>query len=137
MGKSGLSTVKTTVGKESICVNLNVPEGRHIARGLIERADILIHNYRPGVPERLGMGYGDVSEYNPRLVYVSCTGYAEQGPYAHRPSARPTASAAMGGALWQAGNAMPSNGIDDVEEVKEIERRFYRANELNPDATPL
>ncbi len=133
MGKAGVSTIKTTAGKESICVDLKTEAGRAIARRLVERADLLIHNFRPGVTERLGIGYEDVRQYNPRIVYVSCTGYGEDGPYAHRPSAHPTAGAAMGGVLWQAGSAMPPAGVEDVAAIKEYARRFYRANELNPD----
>jgi len=99
-------------------------------------ADVLVHNFRPGVPERLGIGYAQVSACNPRIVYVSATGYGETGPYAHRPSAHPAAGAALGGVLWQAGAAMPPatvDGADEIDEIKEIARRFYRANELNPD----
>ncbi len=130
---NGVGTVKTTAGKESICVDLKTEAGRQIARRLTERADLLIHNFRPGVPERLGIGYEQVAEYNPRIVYVSATGYGESGPYARRPSAHPAAGAAMGGVLWQAGSAMPPADVDGTDEVKEYARRFYRANELNPD----
>jgi crotonobetainyl-CoA:carnitine CoA-transferase CaiB-like acyl-CoA transferase len=133
MGNYGISTVKTTAGKESICVDLKTEAGRGIVRRLVERADVLIHNFRPGVPERLGIGYDQVCAINPTIVYVSATGYGQDGPYAHRPSAHPTAGAAMGGVLWQAGGGMPPETVGGIDEVKEIARQFYRANELNPD----
>jgi crotonobetainyl-CoA:carnitine CoA-transferase CaiB-like acyl-CoA transferase len=129
----GVSAAKTTAGKESICIDLKLEEGRTIARQLIERADVLVHNYRPGVPERLGIGYEQVAAYNPGIVYVSATGYGSDGPDAHRPSAHPIAGASMGGALWQAGAAMPPPDTDDLEAIRETARRFMRANELNPD----
>ncbi|HLZ72014.1 MAG TPA: CoA transferase [Dehalococcoidia bacterium] len=130
---NGIGTVKTTAGKESICVDLKTEAGREVARRLVERADVLIHNFRVGVPERLGIGYEQVAAYNPQIVYISATGYGETGPYARRPSAHPAAGAAMGGVLWQAGSAMPPASVDGIDEVKEYARRFYRANELNPD----
>ncbi len=130
---NGIGTIKTTAGKESICVDLKTEAGREVARRLLERADVLVHNFRVGVPERLGIGYEQVAAYNPQIVYVSATGYGETGPYAKRPSAHPAAGAAMGGVLWQAGSAMPPADPGGTEEVKEYARRFYRANELNPD----
>ncbi len=130
---SGMGATKTTAGKESICIDMKSKEGQGIARRLVERADILVHNYRPGVPERLGIGYEDVRAYNPEIVYVSATGYGSDGPHAHRPSAHPIAGAAMGGALWQAGAGMPPDPTDSIAEIREFARRFMRANELNPD----
>ncbi|MHB8577432.1 MAG: CaiB/BaiF CoA-transferase family protein, partial [Dehalococcoidia bacterium] len=129
----GLGAVKTTTGKESICLDLKTEAGRQIARQLVERADILTHNFRPGVPERLGIGYEAVSAYNPTIVYISATGYGSDGPYAHRPLAHPAAGAALGGVLWQAGSGMPPAVMDDLDAIKETARRFSRANEVNPD----
>ena len=129
----GVVAAKTTAGKESICLDLKSEAGRRIARQLVERADVLVHNYRPGVPERLGIGYEQVRSFNPRIVYVSATGYGSSGPYAHRPSAHPIAGASAGGVLWQAGAGMPSAGPLSAEAVEEFARRFYRANEVNPD----
>jgi crotonobetainyl-CoA:carnitine CoA-transferase CaiB-like acyl-CoA transferase len=129
----GVGAAKTTAGKESICLDLKTADGRRIARQFVERADLLVHNYRPGVPERLGIGYEQVRAFNPRIVYVSATGYGEQGPYAHRPSAHPIAGALAGGVLWQAGAGMPPDQVGDLDEVRECARRLSRANEVNPD----
>lgn len=129
----GVGAAKTTAGKESICLDLKSEAGRRIARQLVERADILVHNYRPGVPERLGIGYEQVSAFNPEIVYVSATGYGEDGPYAHRPSAHPIAGALAGGVLWQAGAGMPPLRVDSIQEIRECARRLSRANEVNPD----
>jgi crotonobetainyl-CoA:carnitine CoA-transferase CaiB-like acyl-CoA transferase len=129
----GVTVTKTTAGKESITLNLKTGDGQEIARRLIERADILVHNYRPGVPERLGLGYEQVHAVNPGLVYVSATGYGSDGPYAMRPSTHPIAGAAVGGAYWQAGAGLPPKEISGYEDIREAARRLTVANEVNPD----
>lgn len=129
---NGVSASKTTAGKESICLNLKSEDGLAIAHQLISRADILVHNYRPGVPERLGIGYADAARLNPDIVYVAGTGYGPSGPNSHRPSAHPVPGAAVGGVLWQMG-APPATDVTATTDIKEIARRLMRANELNPD----
>ncbi|MGI8554365.1 MAG: CaiB/BaiF CoA transferase family protein [Dehalococcoidia bacterium] len=130
---NGVGVAKTTASKESICLDLKAEAGRKIAHQLLERADVLVHNYRPGVPERLGIGYEQVRAFNPEIVYVSATGYGSDGPYAHRPSAHPIAGALAGGVLWQAGSTMPPTHVEGLEAIRECARRLYRANEVNPD----
>ncbi|WP_374639595.1 CaiB/BaiF CoA transferase family protein [Hydrogenophaga sp.] len=71
--------------KQSIVLDLKTPQGRDIARALIDRADILVENNRPGVMERLGLGYDTLSGSNPGLVMVRISGYGQTGPYADRP----------------------------------------------------
>lgn len=72
-------------GKKSVTLNLKAPEGRAILKGLIERADVLLENFRPGAIERLGFGYDTVRAWNPRLVYCSLSGFGASGPEAGRP----------------------------------------------------
>ncbi|GAB2900865.1 CaiB/BaiF CoA-transferase family protein [Paralcaligenes ginsengisoli] len=72
-------------GKQSIALDLKSEEGLEIARALIRRADILVENNRPGVMERLGLGYPELSAENPGLVMVRISGYGQDGPYAARP----------------------------------------------------
>jgi crotonobetainyl-CoA:carnitine CoA-transferase CaiB-like acyl-CoA transferase len=129
----GAGAAKTTAGKESVCLDLKDPRGQAIARQLIERADVLVHNYRPGVPERLGIGYEQVREYRPDIVYVSATGYGSDGPYSHRPNAHPVPGAALGGAFMQAGGPAAMAVSDDVAILRETARQLMRANEVNPD----
>ena len=124
---------KTTAGKESICIDLKAEASREIVRRLIERADVLVHNYRPGVPERLGIGYEQVRELNPAAVYVHVFGYGPDGPSARRPSAHPLPGAVLGGALHQAGAAMPPATVESLDEIREAGRWLFRANEANPD----
>ncbi len=71
--------------QRSLTLDLKHPEGQEIARMLIERADVVVQNFRPGVMARLGLGYERAASLNPRLIYVSASGYGESGPYRDRP----------------------------------------------------
>lgn len=72
-------------GKKSVAIDLKSDEGRELARALITKADILVENNRPGVMERLGLGYDVLSRANPGLVMVRISGFGQDGPYAQRP----------------------------------------------------
>ena len=128
----GLGAARVNSGKESICIDLKSAEGQRVARELIARADVLIHNYRVGVPERLGIGYADARAVNPKLVYVSVNGYGPKGPGALRPSTHPIPGAALGGVVAQLGGALPEQLLKGAA-LREAARRISRANELNPD----
>ena len=71
--------------KKSVSLDLKHPDGKAIALELLRRADVLVENNRPGVLERLGLGYDVLSELNPGLVMVRISGYGQDGPYAERP----------------------------------------------------
>jgi crotonobetainyl-CoA:carnitine CoA-transferase CaiB-like acyl-CoA transferase len=71
--------------KESITLNLKHPRGRALLYRLVERADVVIENFRVGLPKRLGIDYSSLYEINPRLIYLSLTGYGQTGPYRDRP----------------------------------------------------
>ncbi|MBI4308639.1 MAG: CoA transferase, partial [Chloroflexi bacterium] len=66
--------------KRSIVVDIRKPAGRSILLRLLERADVFVVNFRPGVPERLGLHYEALERLNPRLIYVSLTGWGPSGP---------------------------------------------------------
>ena len=70
--------------KKSFTANLKTDEGRAILLQLAETADVLLETFRPGVMERLGLGYGILVKVNPRLVYCSLSGYGPKGPYRER-----------------------------------------------------
>ena len=70
--------------KRNITLNLSKPEGQVLLKRLVETADILVENYRPGTFERWGLGYDVLSAINPRLVFVRVSGYGQTGPYASR-----------------------------------------------------
>jgi crotonobetainyl-CoA:carnitine CoA-transferase CaiB-like acyl-CoA transferase len=71
--------------QRSLTLDLKKPGGLAVARRLVEKADVLVQNFRPGVMERLGLGWDDVSAINPRLIYASASGYGESSPYRGRP----------------------------------------------------
>jgi len=68
--------------KRGIAVNTREPEGVEIVRTLAREADVLVEGFRPGVAERRGLGYADISELNPSIVYCSVTGFGQSGPWA-------------------------------------------------------
>ncbi|MFD1706258.1 CaiB/BaiF CoA transferase family protein [Siminovitchia sediminis] len=70
--------------KRSMTINLKSREGREVFYKLIETADILVENYRPGVSKRLGVDYETLSKINPRLIYCSISGFGQFGPYSSR-----------------------------------------------------
>ena len=128
----GTGAMRCNTGKESVCLDLKAPAGREVAQRLVRGADIFIHNYRPGVPEKLGIGYDDLRGDNPRLLYLSANGYGPRGPGAKRPSTHPIPGAALGGVVWQMGG-LPEDGHLELDAVREVARALFRANEVNPD----
>jgi crotonobetainyl-CoA:carnitine CoA-transferase CaiB-like acyl-CoA transferase len=90
--------------KRSIAVDLKAPAGRQIILRLIERADVLVHNFRAGTMEKLGLGYDDLKSDYPRLVYAYSSGWGDSGPYVMRGRAGHDLMArAEGGWFYQAG----------------------------------
>lgn len=81
----GASFLSFNRNKRSIAIDLKNPRGKEVALRLIERADVVIENFRPGVMERLGLGYETLAELNPRLVYCASSGWGQTGPYVTRP----------------------------------------------------
>jgi crotonobetainyl-CoA:carnitine CoA-transferase CaiB-like acyl-CoA transferase len=71
--------------KKSITINLSKPEGQQIVRDLAARSDVLLENYKFGDLARYGLGYDDLKQINPRLIYCSVTGFGHTGPYRERP----------------------------------------------------
>ncbi|MEO8667058.1 MAG: CoA transferase [Bauldia sp.] len=84
-GESGLF-IQMNRGKRSITANLKSPEGLEAVKRLIAVSDVVIENFRPGVADRLGIGYEAVRAVNPRAVYVSISGFGQDGPLSGRPA---------------------------------------------------
>lgn len=84
--------------KKGITLNLKADEGKEVLKKLVKKADVLIENYRPGVMEKLGLGYDVLKEINPRLIYGSVSGFGTYGPYSQRPG-YDIISQAMGGLM--------------------------------------
>jgi crotonobetainyl-CoA:carnitine CoA-transferase CaiB-like acyl-CoA transferase len=83
-------------GVKSVTLNLKEAEGREILKKLVARADIFGQNFRPGAAEKNGFGYEELRRVNPRLVYISISGYGPKGPNSHLPGTDSMAQA-MGG----------------------------------------
>lgn len=81
----GASFLSFNRNKRSIAIDLKHPRGKEAALRIIDRADVLIENFRPGVMDRLGLGYETLAERNPRLVYCASSGWGQSGPYVSRP----------------------------------------------------
>jgi crotonobetainyl-CoA:carnitine CoA-transferase CaiB-like acyl-CoA transferase len=71
--------------KRSVALNLKDERARDVCRRLVERSDLVMENFRPGVMDRLGLGYDDLKKVNPSIVYVSGSGFGPDGPYVDRP----------------------------------------------------
>lgn len=83
-------------GKQNVSIDLDVPSGRQLLFDLAVRADVVLENFRPGVCDRLGVGYEAVSAANPGVVYASLTGFGQHGPWAHHRSYAVVSHAASG-----------------------------------------
>lgn len=83
--------------KESICLNLKSKEGTTLFRELAKKADIVVNNFRPGVPKRLGIDWNTLSKSNPRIITCSITGFGETGPFTDLPAFDQVAQGMGGG----------------------------------------
>ena len=90
--------------KRSIELNLKDEQGRAVFLDLVREADVVIQNFRPGVVDRLGIGYDAAREVNPGIIYLSLSGFGERGPYAHKRVYDPVVQALSGLTTIQAGS---------------------------------
>ena len=83
-GQDGMTAlaIVSNLGKRSICLDAKKPEGRALVEKLASKADVLVENFRPGVMQKLGLDYAALGAVNPRLVYLSITGFGDAGPWA-------------------------------------------------------
>ncbi len=83
-------------GKKSLAIDLKKPEGQEVAKRLVAASDIVLENYRPGVMQRLGLGYPALSAVKPDLIYCAVSGFGQTGPRAGQPAYAPVVHAASG-----------------------------------------
>ncbi len=102
--RDGVSATFATVNrnKRSLALDLKSDPGRQALLRLIESSDVFVQNFRPGAIERMGLGEDELRRRNPRLVYVSISGFGETGPYAHKRVYDPVVQALSGLATIQA-----------------------------------
>jgi crotonobetainyl-CoA:carnitine CoA-transferase CaiB-like acyl-CoA transferase len=82
----GLSFVAVNADKQSVAIDFKADEGKEIFLRLVEKADVVLENFRPQVMERLGLGYEVLARRNPRIVYCAISGFGQDGPWAGRPA---------------------------------------------------
>lgn len=96
--------------KKAMVLNLKTEEGKEIIRKLACWADVLVENFRPGVMDRLGLGYSELAKLNPGLIYAAITGFGKDGPYRDRPAFDFIAQAISG--------FMSLNGDENMEPLR-------------------
>ncbi|MFJ5383075.1 CaiB/BaiF CoA transferase family protein [Cupriavidus sp. CER94] len=82
----GVSFLAQNPGKRSITINLKHARGKEVFRKLVQSADVVVENFRPGVMTRLGLGYDDLKPVNPRLIYCAISGFGQDGPLSDLPA---------------------------------------------------
>ena len=125
-------------GKRSIAVDLKSEKGREVVFRLVERADVLLEGFRPGVTERLGLGPDDCLARNPKLVYGRMTGWGQEGPLSSS-AGHDIGYIAITGALHAIGREggppqVPRRGPGDPRTVRPVPARLERPR--TPDSVP-
>src|SRR5690242_11954084 len=80
-GGLGLYFLATNRNKRSVTLNLKSAQGRDIFLRMVRESDVVLESFRPGVMERLGLGYEQLKEVNPAIIYCAISGYGQEGPY--------------------------------------------------------
>lgn len=103
---NGVSSVFHAINrnKEGFAANLKQPTDVSLVKKLIAKADVLIHNFRPGVMERLGFSYAEISKINPSIIYGEISGYGTTGPWRDKPG-QDLLLQSLSGLTWLSGNA--------------------------------
>ena len=104
--------IGVNLNKRSIAVNLKAEQASKVLRPLIEQADVVVENFRPGVAARLGVDYESVRSIKPDVVYCSISGYGQSGPRSQQP--------AYDGAIQAASGLMASNGHEETGPTRTV-----------------
>lgn len=92
----GLYFVQQNAGKKNLSIDLNYADAREIVKDMCREADVIVENFRPGTLARFGLGYADVSAYNPGIICVSMSGFGQSTSWRNRPAFAPTVQAETG-----------------------------------------
>ena len=109
--------IRAFQGKQNLSLNLKSEEGLAIFYKLVEQADVVMHNYRPGVPERLKMDYETLRKIKPDLVYVYAGSYGSLGPDRFRAAFNPTMGAFSGNSVFQSGEGNKPKGDQSPDPI--------------------
>jgi crotonobetainyl-CoA:carnitine CoA-transferase CaiB-like acyl-CoA transferase len=109
--------IRAFQGKKNIGLNLKSEEGLRLFYEMVKRADVVMHNYRPGVPERLRIDYETLKAIKPDLVYVYASAYGTQGPDRLRAAFNPTMGAFSGNSVFQSGEGNKPKGDQSPDPI--------------------
>ncbi|CAN7381020.1 CoA transferase [Phenylobacterium sp. LjRoot225] len=109
--------IRSFQGKENVALNLKTKEGQAILHRLVERADIVMHNMRPGAPARIGADYETLRKIKPDLVYVYAGSYGSEGPDSRRAAFNPTMGAFSGNSVFQSGDGNRPKGDQSPDPI--------------------
>lgn len=109
--------IRAFQGKQNLSLNLKSEEGLAIFYKLVEQADVVMHNYRPGVPERLKIDYETLRQIKPDLVYVYAGSYGSKGPDRFRAAFNPTMGAFSGNSVFQSGEGNKPKGDQSPDPI--------------------
>lgn len=109
--------IRSFQGKENVALNLKSREGRAIFHQLVARADVLMHNMRPGAPDRIGADYQTLRQMKPDLVYVYAGSYGSTGPDSARAAFNPTMGAFSGNSVFQSGEGNIPKGDQSPDPI--------------------
>ena len=125
-GKDHAPFIALNRNKRSIVLDLKLPADRDHLLTILADADVLVENFRPGVAERLGMGFATVASRNPRLIYASISGFGQSGPWADRPGFDLIAQG-MAGVMSVTGTA-DGNPVKCGIPISDLAAGLYAAN---------
>jgi crotonobetainyl-CoA:carnitine CoA-transferase CaiB-like acyl-CoA transferase len=109
--------IRAFQGKENVALNLKSKEGQEIFHALVRKADVLMHNYRPGVPARIGLDYETLRAIKPDLVYLYAGSYGSIGPDSLRAAFNPTMGALCGNSVFQSGEGNIPKGDQSPDPI--------------------
>jgi len=109
--------IRATQGKETIAVDLKTEEGQQVLQRLVARADVLMHNFRPGAPARIGLDYETVASIKPDIVYLYAASYGSTGPDCMRAAFNPTIGAFSGNSVFQSGEGNAPIGDQSPDPI--------------------
>ncbi|HEY2811948.1 MAG TPA: CoA transferase [Acidimicrobiales bacterium] len=121
---------KVMQGKDSICVDISTDEGAAIVRDIAVRADILLNGFRPGAADRHGLGAEELQRLNPRLVYVTASGYGDGGPDSVRPAFAPSIGAASGIGRANLGDSVAERPGLTPLEIRDCSVRLFAGTSI-------
>jgi crotonobetainyl-CoA:carnitine CoA-transferase CaiB-like acyl-CoA transferase len=126
------SGVRVTQGKESIAIDAFSPEGKKVVAELVKKADLVLHCYRGGVAERMGVDFESVVTHNPTIMYHHGVGYGTEGPYCRRPAFAPTIAAGSGFAARSGGGGVDGAALS-IDEIKAASLQLAGVQSGHPD----